>query len=450
MQITWNCPQPEQQGKYFLFATPQGGKVALDKKTKDFWYKANGVSIDSFLEPSIANAEQLKVEKTALICLEKAGLLNFEQEKHKSSERFEQCGEQDVEISVVIVYHNSGDWMEPCLNSLFQQTLQPMEIIVVDNGSSEPYRPHVSDYSHKLVVLHLAKPQSFASALNLALKQARSPYILVLNPDTALEPDVIEKLYEAINGKADVAAVVPKLRFSWARGFINGIGNYAGPFLYGIDIGLGHLDVGQFDSLVLLPSASFAGVMMSKLALSHVGFLDDGYPMYYEDLDWSYRARLLGYKILAVPDAVMYHAMGQHVHRAERFDLSPSKAYHVTYGRNRFTLKIFGGLTSFLFMLSYLAHDLLRLIWLVLNRQLGGALGLLRGNWQTALDIGEILSARALVQQQRVRTDREMLRLQAKMPKARIWRGMPVLEWQDIESLARSITSDKLPGNSIE
>jgi GT2 family glycosyltransferase len=95
---------------------------------------------------------------------------------------------------------------------------------------------------------------------------------------------------------------------------------------------------------------------INRAAWDAVGPVDEGFPMYYEDSEWCYRARLLGYKILPAPQAVIYHAFGGKVPSGDVDTLSPTKLRNVVYGRYRFVIKL-NGETLFRFLRNYWVED---------------------------------------------------------------------------------------------
>jgi hypothetical protein len=228
------------------------------------------------------------------------------------------------------------------------------------------------------------------------------------------------------------AAVAAMLKFLWAPAFLNGLGNYVGAFSWGTDLGLGHLDLGQFDRLQEVPSACFAAALLPRTAWNAVGALDEGFPLYYEDSDWSYRARLLGFSIWAAPHAVVYHAFSGRVPSGEPDSPSPQKLHNVIYGRLRFATKILEKPGLLRFLRNYLLED-----------SLNFSLALLRGRWRTMRAywdawraylqfIPEIRQERSALQSRRVYSDQALFRLQKKIPRPLIRNGLPQLTWDSV------------------
>ncbi len=335
-------------------------------------------------------------------------------------------------MAVIIVSYNSQSWLEVCLPSLFAQTYKPLKIIVVDNGSQDHTAVWVERNYPQIVFTRIENPQSLAHAMNKGAALAENAsYLLMLNPDVELEPDAIAQMVAVAEQDITCAAVGAKLRFWWARSFLNGLGNRVGPFSWGSDNALGHLDLGQFDNWQELPSACFATALIRKTAWDQIGAVDEGFPMYYEDTEWCYRARLLGYKILAAPHAVVYHAFGGRVPSGKAQPLTPDKLRNVVYGRLRFAFKITGEHFP-RYLRNYLLEDWVNLTQLLVRRDWKSARAYLNG-WTAILrQLDPILKESRELQARRLVSDDEIARAQAEMPITLSWNGLPELTWDTV------------------
>ncbi len=199
--------------------------------------------------------------RAGLACLAEAGLLTRSGKASRSEDYPHMTGQL---VSAVIVNYNSLEWLSQCISSLSSQTYAPLEIIVVDNGSSEDIRPWLSQHEKTLQVYFQEGGGSLASAINAGISHAAGEFFLILNPDVRLEPYAVAELVSTARDDPSCAAVAAKLKFSWAPGFLNGLGNHVPAFAWGSDIGLGHLDLGQFDAWKEVPSACFAAALVTR------------------------------------------------------------------------------------------------------------------------------------------------------------------------------------------
>jgi GT2 family glycosyltransferase len=411
-----------------LFTTPQGGRVATDERLLSLWEFANGKSLGEVIQDYPAEGGNPDAVRAGLACLAEAGLLCRDAPDKPDSPV---TGNGPL-VSAVVVAYNSREWLAECMPSLLDQTYSPLEVIVVDNASSDGAADWVAAQYPEADVLPLEATQSFARATNLGAASAQGDYLFLLNPDVRLEPDVVARMVAVAQAHPDCAAVGAKLKFWWAPAFLNGLGNRVGTFSWGTDNGLGHLDLGQFDHWQELPSACYAAVLIRKAAWEDAGPADEGFPMYYEDSEWSYRARLLGYKVYAAPQAIVYHAFGGRVPGGEEAGLSPRKLRNVVYGRLRFALKLTGK-TLGRFLRNYLIEDWTNFWRAIFQRRWPLARAYLQGWSAASRDLPELLRERRSLQARRVVKDEELFGLQRDMPATLAWRGLPELSWDLVQ-----------------
>src|SRR4051794_32156922 len=96
-------------------------------------------------------------------------------------------------VSVTIVTHNSRRYIKTCLRSLFRQTHQPLEVVVVDNASEDGTADALARYEDRIQLIRNERNAGFAAAQNQAIRASAGDWVLVLNPDAALRPDFIEQ-----------------------------------------------------------------------------------------------------------------------------------------------------------------------------------------------------------------------------------------------------------------
>jgi GT2 family glycosyltransferase len=202
------------------------------------------------------------------------------------------------------------------------------EVIVVDNGSSDGSAEHIRRHYPWVRLIEGERTWKFASGNNQALKQARGEFIALLNNDTVVHPGWLQGLVDAMQEDNRAGAVASKILFRRDRTIINS----AGLNLYsdgrGGDRGFRQPDRGQFDQPTEVFGASGASMLVRRAMIDDVGFFDERFGMYYEDLDLAWRARRRGWKIRYAPNSVVYH-----VHCGTSGEWSPFFVYHVE--RNR-------------------------------------------------------------------------------------------------------------------
>lgn len=212
--------------------------------------------------------------------------------------------------AVVLNYGADLDVLQRCIASVAAQTV-PVRILLVDNGSPKngDAVDSVEQKFPQAEVLRLKKNYGFAGGMNRGVASARTDYVLLLNNDVTLGPEAVEEMLKLIDGREDVVGIAPKILLEEPAGFIDAIGNLIDPIGQAFNMGIGQLDVGQYDRVELTFGACFAAALLRRQAFEPglVGPMDEDYFMYYEDVDWCFRAGILGYKFLTCPTAVVRH-----------------------------------------------------------------------------------------------------------------------------------------------
>lgn len=221
-------------------------------------------------------------------------------------------------VSVCIVSFNTRDLLRTCLRSLAAATTCPVEVILVDNASADGSAEMVAREFPGVRLVRSASNVGFAAAANVAMREARGETVLWLNPDTVVPPGAIDRLLAFLETHPAVDVCGPALiypdgtfqtcgrRFPsiatevhdavgdrWLRGPLRGWRRRrpatAGP----VDWICG------------------ACVLVRQEALARVGFFDEQFFLYGEELDWFARARAVGIAAWVVPDVEVVHHLGQ-------------------------------------------------------------------------------------------------------------------------------------------
>ena len=219
-------------------------------------------------------------------------------------------------VSVLIVTFNSSASLAQCFASLQQQDHSPLELVVVDNNSSDSTRTLLAQAPLSGTVILNETNRGFAAAQNQAMREASGEWRLCLNPDVMLAPDFISKLLAA-DAPASVGALCGKL-LRWVpgaeperSGIIDSTGIYFQPNLRHLDRGAEQPDAGQFQRQEYVFGATGAAALYRRRMVEEVcvegQFFDEEFFSYREDADLAWRAQLMGWRCLYVPAAVGWH-----------------------------------------------------------------------------------------------------------------------------------------------
>ncbi len=214
----------------------------------------------------------------------------------------------EATLSIIIVNWDGMRFLEGCLGSVFAQAFPSLEVILVDNGSTDGSAGFVKERFPDVTVIENGSNIGFAAANNRGILSSRGKYVLTLNNDTVLgEGFLAELLRAAAASEEDCGMWAPKILSFHDRDVIDSVG---GLLVYpdGLARGRGRLekDAGQYDREdVLMPSACAA--LYRRSMLDDVGLFDGDFFAYCEDTDLGLRARLAGWKARGAPGAIVYH-----------------------------------------------------------------------------------------------------------------------------------------------
>lgn len=218
------------------------------------------------------------------------------------------------ELSVIIVHYDALESLRGCLGSVLRDARgRSWEVIVVDNASATRPAEVLAHEFPGVAWVQNEKNFGFARACQEALKQAKAPYLLLLNPDTVVKGDALQEMLGFLKTRADVAAVGPrilnpngspqKLSFHFP-----GLLRYLGETLF-----LERLFPFDQDPAFAreVDWVTGAALMVSRTALGQEVLFDDRFFMYFEDVDLCRRLREKGFRIFYLPRAEVVHWEGE-------------------------------------------------------------------------------------------------------------------------------------------
>lgn len=210
-----------------------------------------------------------------------------------------------MKISIVIPNYNGEKYFKKCIESIRLQNFIDYELIVIDNASTD------SDYSwiredQSIIFKKLDKNYGFSKAVNEGIKLSRAEYVLLLNNDTVLKQDFLAKLLETIEKDKNIFAVSSKMIQYNNQELIDDAGDEYNIFGWAYKVGDGK-SIKEFTSKRNVFSACAGAALYRKSVFEEIGYFDENFFAYMEDIDISYRARIYGYKNVYCPEAQVYH-----------------------------------------------------------------------------------------------------------------------------------------------
>lgn len=261
-------------------------------------------------------------------------------------------------VGIVTVTYNSSEVLPGFFDSLFKQTHEAFIGFIVDNASQDGSLRKAQEFNDRRIrVIANNENRGVAGGNNQGIRAALDAgcnFILLLNNDTEFESALIEKLVRALVN-ANVDMVCPKILYFdepariWAAGggFAPRLGYRS--FHYGAD----EYDMGQYDRARLVQYSPTCCVLIHRSVFDRIGFMDEDYFVYMDDVDFMYRAMRAGIKLQYQPGATLLHKVG-------RLTGGEESAFNIRLNnRNRtyFLLKYFGAVRSLpLLILNHLVY----------------------------------------------------------------------------------------------
>lgn len=210
-------------------------------------------------------------------------------------------------VSVIIPNWNGKRLLKICLPSLLKQTFKDFEILVVDNGSVDGSSQYVKKNFPKIKVIELKGNGGFAHAANMGIKICTGEYMILINNDTKLGRRCLEYLVKAADFHKKVGMVACKMLKFYQPSLIDSAGAFINSAGQADNIGRGEKDGSSFDNDGPIFFVTGGGGLFKREVFEKVGFFDESFFAYYEDIDFCFRAQMKGFKGWYEPRAVIYH-----------------------------------------------------------------------------------------------------------------------------------------------
>ncbi len=227
-----------------------------------------------------------------------------------------------IDLSIVVVNWNVRDLLRRCLVSIFAAELPRLEVIVVDNASTDGSLDMLRAEFLGVTLVANADNLGFPAANNQGLAAARGRLVMTLNPDTEVVGDALARLIAYLDAHLDVGALGPQLLNldgsiqSSRRRFPTLItALFESTWLQGIAprgvLRRYTMDDAPADATHEVDWVTGACIVVRREALEAVGGFDERFFMYSEELDWCRRIKRAGWKIVYLPEAKVIHHAGK-------------------------------------------------------------------------------------------------------------------------------------------
>ena len=211
-----------------------------------------------------------------------------------------------MKVTIIIPNYNGKHFMEPCLKSLAEQTCKDFKILVVDNASTDGSVEYMKEEYPEIETLVLEKNYGFSKAVNVGIRHADTPYVLLLNNDTTVEPHFVLEMIRAIERSRYICSVSSKMIQMYHPEQIDSAGDLYTVIGWGICRGAGRSITNYTEDCEIFSACAGAAIYRREL-FKKIGYFDENHFAYLEDIDVGYRAKIYGYKNVYCPSALVYH-----------------------------------------------------------------------------------------------------------------------------------------------
>ena len=217
------------------------------------------------------------------------------------------------EITVVIPNYNGMKYLPECMTSLCerQDNAPEYEVLIIDNASADGSVEYLEkEWCRKsgvrVSLIPMSENTGFCHAVNLGIRKAQSPYVILLNNDTKVEPGFLRGLYDAIREDERIFSVSAKMLMWDKPELIDDAGDRYCVLGWAYSRGKGR-PAEKYEKNVSVFSACGGAAIYRRSVFEEIGYFDENHFAYLEDLDIGYRARIYGYENRYEPAAAVLH-----------------------------------------------------------------------------------------------------------------------------------------------
>jgi len=314
-------------------------------------------------------------------------------------------------VSVVILNYNGLEHLKTCLDSVLNTDYPNFEVIVVDNGSTDGSVEFIRNTYPSVKLLRLSRNIYTAGGYMAGVLIARGKYVAILNNDVEVDGNWLKPLVEALERMPWAAAADAKYKSFFDRHRFDDVaaaGRWIDYFGNNYTRGVNELDFGQYDKTTYI----FAALTIFKRdILMKIGGFDTSYIFGYEDIDLGWRLNLAGYKVLYVPQAIIYHKSGATT--KDKQTQRPKPEFFYLNKRNRLItlMKNYSIFNAIIALTVTLLEYCLSMWYFFVSRKKVYGLQLAKAACYIFKNLRKIIKKRASVQQLRTLSDKDIKKL---------------------------------------
>jgi hypothetical protein len=301
-------------------------------------------------------------------------------------------------VAILVLNYNGKAHLDTCLGSVLAQTGPQDRLYLVDNGSTDGSVEYVKEHYRAVRLICFERNLGFAEAYNRAVRAVSEELVVFLNNDVQVEKGWLMELRKEFDKPTGrLAACGSKILFYNSRDLVNHAGGKLTRIGGGIDLGFMKRDIQEEYHERCVGCVSGASMIVPRSVFLSLGGFDPDFFAYFEDVDYCWRAWLVGFRVLYVPSSIMYHkfsaTMGPLL-KPERVFLGERNRLQTMLENLELHNVVAAVVVSSVYLVSRLAVFLTQ-------RRLKVALAILRGNWWVLRHFPGIIAKRRRVQRSR-------------------------------------------------
>ncbi len=239
--------------------------------------------------------------------------------------------------SAIVLNYNGHGFAEESVGSLLEQDLPGLEVLVVDNASTDGSDGEIARrFGHRVRFIQAGRNLGFGAGNNIGIRQARGAYLILLNNDAVATPAFARELVAVAEADPGVGMVAARVLEYDRRRTIDTVGHLLYPDGLNRGRGRGEEDRGQYDECRTALFPSGAAALYARRMLDDIGLFDESFFLYGDDAELGLRGRIAGWTCALAPRAIAYHRYSRSAGA-----YSSLKAFHVERNRVLVLLKLF-------------------------------------------------------------------------------------------------------------
>jgi GT2 family glycosyltransferase len=310
-------------------------------------------------------------------------------------------------VSIVIVSYNSKKDLFRCLKAIQSQSYSPIEVIVVDNASSDESAEFVERNYPTVKLIRNIENSGYAGGNNLGFAVAQGDYIFMLNPDTEMDTLCVERLANTLMRNEKIGICGAKLLLLSHPDTLQHAGGRYHVLGISVDRGMLERDNGQYDLQEEVTFVCGAALMFKKKLLLEIGEFDKSFFMYHEEVDFCIRALLHNYSVVYVPTAIVYHKSAFFAEISNEKS-NPIVVFHKHKNTYIILLKNFPFSTIIQWYPVSIFYKVFWVTKFLTRRDSKSAIATIKSIWWVFPNLGNILQKRLLVCQYKRQMDQEL------------------------------------------